>query len=160
MERQSFDGEVQWIVADGGDTPVTCRLGQTHIRTAPVECGPESFRKNYNAALAAVKFDRIVFIEDDDWYHADYLKRLSELFDHDVDVVGQCRPRYYNVRYRKYMIHTNATRRTSLCQMGIRAASIIPMMRWLQEASIPIYFDSYFWRHLREFGVQNHTVRS
>lgn len=154
MERQTYSGEIQWIVADGGDTPVSCRLGQTHVRTNPVDRGVESFRKNYVEALKLIKHDRVVFIEDDELYKPDYLKRLNELFDTDVDAVGQARPRYYNVRYRKFMIHSNAVRRTSLCQSGFRSHCIQPMIDWLTVQRSPIYLDSHLYRHLSQFNIK------
>lgn len=122
MSRQTYGGEIEWIVADGGRRKIECTLGQTHLHVTPNTTPRESFRQNLIAALNHVSHDRVLFIEDDDWYHPGYVAWISQRLNvHPL--VGESRAKYYNVRHRMWRIHPN-TIHASLCQTGIRAPVI------------------------------------
>jgi len=119
MARQTYAGEVQWIVADDGREAATCTMGQEHIRRPPAETPRESFLGNLLAALQRVRHDKVVFIEDDDWYAPEYLARMDRWLD-QADLVGEAGARYYHLPTRRYHFCGN-THHASLAQTGLRA---------------------------------------
>src|ERR1700721_1876630 len=68
---------VQWIVVDDGPFPSHVYYplqGYTYVRPDHVwSRGRNSLSLNILAAIPHVKYDFVVFIEDDDWYSPDYL---------------------------------------------------------------------------------------
>ena len=116
MARQTYRGPVEWIVADDGKEPATCTLGQVHIKRPHLQDRSGSFRGNLRSALEACKGDRILFIEDDDWYHPDYIQMMAGLFERGA-IVGEQNARYYNVTTRRFLHCRTAS--PSLCQTGI-----------------------------------------
>ncbi len=119
MARQSFAGRLQWLVVDDGRAPTRTSMGQTCIRRVPSEpAGKPTLALNLLAALDQVASDKILIIEDDDWYRHDYIEVMYEHLEH-YDLVGERTSRYFNVRLRKWRIFRNR-RRTSLCQTAFR----------------------------------------
>ncbi len=121
-----YRGEVQWIVADDGDIPARCTLGQQHLWIKKPWPGPvKSFLGNIMRGLEAVRHETVVFIEDDDWHSSDYLTRVVSLFrDPETDVVAEGNAKYYFLPTRKYCVHPNL-QHGSLCQMAIRGEKVI-----------------------------------
>ena len=65
MSRQTYDGEIQWIVVDDGNTPVCTTQGQEYIRREPGLATQHSLRENFLEGLKHSKGDKIFVIEDD-----------------------------------------------------------------------------------------------
>lgn len=151
MAQQDYGQPYQWIVIDDGETPTQCRMGQEVIRL-PTQSSPyESFRHNYIAGLQAAKGDRVVFIEDDDYYHRNYLTHTESLFSSGHTIVGQGRARYYNVRYRRFRIHKNEYH-ASLCQTGIHSNLYPLVIKFLENSAKPQNLDVELWRRT---GIPN-----
>lgn len=107
MERQTYRGSVQWLVVDDGKEPIKCTLGQEYIRREPQDSDPaHTLPLNLSIALPRIKADRVIFIEDDDWYSPKYLAttmaRLDE-FDPGLMALGYNEIYYYWVdrRYQR-----------------------------------------------------------
>lgn len=141
MER--FDGEVQWIVADDGKTPVTCTLGQEHVRRPHVGDKKRSFLGNLQAALERVRYEKVLFIEDDDWYAADYLNKMSRWLD-EAEICGEGRARYYHLPTRRYRLCPNGDH-ASLCQTGIRGNLITWMAEHIAQHK-STFVDVHLWK--------------
>ena len=148
MSRQTYDLPLQWIVVDDGVTPVQTTMNQQVVRLDPVNIPRESFRKNYLEALQHVKGDTVVFIEDDDWYSVDYLEHIDGLLTTGRTLVGQRWPRYYNVRYLKYLIHKNSTHHSSLCQTAMDVKWIPTVTEFLRSSPAPERLDTFLWKRL------------
>lgn len=88
-----------WIAIDGPAAPYDLNLYRAFWRL-PDAC------------------EKIVIMEDDDWYHPDWLARVTRALD-DYALVGETPARYFNVRYPSYAVGDN-TRSASLCSTGFR----------------------------------------
>jgi hypothetical protein len=122
MARQTYAGDIQWLVVDDCEPATRCTMGQTVIRPehrwSP---GQNTQALNLLAALPHVTQDKVFFVEDDDFVPSDYLARMSVLFDSNPtwDVFGERPARYYNVASRACRQLRNRTH-ASLCQTAIR----------------------------------------
>lgn len=121
MARQSVKWD-EWIVVDDGEIKVGCTLGQKHIKLQANT--HDSFRRNMYHGLRHAKGDKILFIEDDDWYAPIYLQAMSTLLD-QAKLVGQARAKYFNVSQGCYRVFNNY-QHASLCQTGIHS-SLVPI---------------------------------
>lgn len=144
MSRQTYRGEIQWIVSDDGEIPAECRLGQTHILQPPASDFSASFQGNLLRGLEKVQGDKVVFIEDDDWYSADYLQIMSEWLDRG-DLAGEGNARYYNVATKRYRTCGNRDH-ASLCQTGIRA-DYVPALIARVRSHNTTFFDLRIWKN-------------
>src|SRR6185369_16758975 len=79
MARQTIKPD-QWIVADGGQVPVRCTMGQTHIHD-PRPAGAANLAHNLLNAISAVKGEVVAIVEDDDWYSPKHLETMVRLLE-------------------------------------------------------------------------------
>lgn len=150
MSRQTYDDERQWIVVDDGEIPVQCNLGQEHILREPTSDRVGSFLGNLSAALERVKYDHVCFIEDDDWYHASYLKWATGWLDKGMLAVGESNAKYYNVRHRWYC-QRSSRNHASLCQTSIHS-QLIPWIQGYLETTESAFIDLPLWRFVKKDG--------
>ncbi len=124
MARQTYDGELDWIVVDDCLPETECTLGQTVIRPRPVwRSGQNTQCRNLELALAVPHLgDKVLFIEDDDWYAPTYVAEMVRRLDH-APLVGEMNAHYYNVRRRCWHMCPN-TEHSSLSQTGCRRDEI------------------------------------
>ncbi len=131
MARQTYSGEVQWLVADDGPVETPCAMGQTVIRPEPKwQPGQSTQWRNILALLRFIRFDRILHIEDDDWYGPAYIETMARRLE-EAHLVGEIPSRYYNVRDRRYFVHGNDTH-ASLCQTAMRPEAL-PLLKRICE---------------------------
>ncbi|MCA9117586.1 MAG: DUF616 domain-containing protein [Planctomycetaceae bacterium] len=130
IRRQTYRGPLRWIVVDDGHTPVECTLGQEVTRRPPGDVVIASFLGNLLAGFRRAESlgaEKVLVIEDDDWYSPHYLQQMSAWLD-DFELVGEADARYYHVPTGRYRAMQN-DQHASLCQSGFRA----PVLRWLIE---------------------------
>jgi len=139
MGRQTFK-DVQWIVVDGGESAVNCTMGQEYIRNPFSGSSIQNFTSNLREGVKRARADKILIIEDDDWYSPNYVEVMVEALD--TDLVGQIPPRYYNIRTRKYRVFN--VNRASLCCTGFRSTLIPAFLRILDLGTC--YVDIHLWR--------------
>lgn len=139
----SYGRDVEWIVADDGSVPARCTMGQRHLRRPKPTQRAESFLGNLSLALKSATGEKILFIEDDDWYASDYIAVMLRLLDH-ADIAGEAHARYYNLSQRTYKIMGNASH-ASLCQTGIRRG-LAPWMLQHIERYKRTFIDIHTWR--------------
>ena len=103
MARQTYQGPVRWVIVDDGAEaqPITFkRDGWTLdvVRPQPYwKAGQNTQARNLIAGLDVISSsDRLVVIEDDDWYSPDWLEHVDKLLTANV-LIGERRARYYNV---------------------------------------------------------------
>jgi len=140
--RQTFEGHIQWIVADGGKDAIECTLNQDHIRIPYTKDKNSSLCLNLLTALEYVEHDKVLFIEDDDWYHEDYLNFQYENLK-DVILFGEQHAKYYNVNTQKQHVVGNSTH-ASLCQTGI-TDKMLPLLKKILKASVTGFIDIKMW---------------
>ncbi|MBN4999090.1 glycosyltransferase family 2 protein [Stenotrophomonas maltophilia] len=158
MARQDYSGPVRWIIVDDGPEPqsVTFRREGWQlvlVRPSPHWApGQNTQARNLLKGLAAVgSEERLVIIEDDDWYAHDWLTTVATELQH-AELVGEHRARYYNVEHRRGRQLAN-TGHASLCSTAMRGSAL----RDFADAcrSRPKFIDLELWRrprHRRLFG--------
>lgn len=121
MKRQTYTGAVHWIIVDDGQFPQsTSDIKQgwdvTVIRPEPHwKPGQNTQYRNLLAGLEVVDdYIPLAIIEDDDWYHPEWLSHCSKII-RDKVIAGESNNRYYNIRDRTYKRHLNAPDKASLC---------------------------------------------
>jgi len=126
ISRQTYQGDIYWVISDDGvkESKVGVRrdnieIKHTHITPCP---GTFTLRNNLrNAFLYLANGDIIFFMEDDDWYHPDYIEyMLSQLGQNDL--IGLNGFPYYNVYYRCFGLRqpvVGAAMGTSVCRQSI-----------------------------------------
>lgn len=161
MQRQTYPIS-QWIVADGGETPAPCSMGQVHLHQ-PRPPGVENFIGNLLAGLHRATGDVIAFIEDDDWYAPTHLEQLvRQLHDEPRAIAaGDDDQRYYNVATRQWRTWKNVG--ACLCQTMMRRewASRFEQVAQTCLARSSYGVDGNFWRGIplaRRSIVKAHTV--
>jgi hypothetical protein len=139
---QSFE----WIVVDDGPEPTPVTMGQRVLRPKPFWDGSQhTLLRNLSVGLAAVRCDRILFIEDDEVYLPTYVERMAELMGRHM-LVGETPARYYNLRHWAYRVLPNRTH-ASLCQTGMQTALSEALIRLCARAAPARPFvDLELWR--------------
>ena len=142
------DVSIQWIIVDDvykDDDLDSDYKNQTSMAQVlqGIEClfikpkhhwhsGLNTLGLNINAAISHVKYDSVMFIEDDDWYAPEYMKHQYEQLK-TADLVGEVPSRYYHVPSRQYRVMSHS-QHTSLCQTAVRS-SVLPLVQKICEQS-------------------------
>lgn len=112
-----------WIIVDDGEIPLdTDRLPDyaRYIRREPRTDDPKvTLAINLRAAVrTAVRGDKIIIWEDDEYYAPGYIEEMSKRLD-DYEVAGICRGKYYNLPT-GYFSQLKNMKHASLAQTGFR----------------------------------------
>lgn len=153
MQRQTYDGALQWIVVNDAYSKEEVEAFKNRNKI-PFElyAGPQKWTEGVNTqrwnmleALKHVKGDKLLIIEDEDYYKPTYIEEMVKLLEH-VDVVGEANAKYYNVSIPGYKEMHNLNH-SSLCQTAIRSS----MYKALKDAvdSGELYFDIHLWQHVQ-----------
>lgn len=152
MLRQDYSGPVHWIIVDDGPVAQPQPTAQDHwdvsvLRPHPRwEPGQNTQARNLLAGLRIVSADaRLVIIEDDDHYSADWLRTVAAALDR-AELVGEYRARYYNIPQRRARQLSN-TQHASLCSTAMRGAAI-ETFRWACQQHSK-FIDLELWRKHR-----------
>lgn len=97
MERSTIRPE--WIVVDDGDEPVEPPSWATHVRLDPSST-PHTNARNVRVGMEAASGEKVMYVEDDDWFPANYLEWME---DGDEDVAACSGIKVYHVGQRKYV---------------------------------------------------------
>lgn len=126
MSRQTRQPD-QWIIVDDGQEPLNfvdeLPPYATYVRRERQDTDyPHTLANQLLHALPLVEHDKIVIMEDDDWYRQDYLAFMYGALD-TADLVGCNTIHYYHYTARawkkgKPLLHT------SLAQSGLRARAL------------------------------------
>lgn len=129
MARQTYRGPLQWLVVDDGRRPTRPTMGQDYVRRTP---GPKDPRHtlclNLRRLLPRVKHEKILIIEDDDYYGPKYLETMSGWLD-SADLVAEVGAKYYYLDSRTYHVFREH-RHGSLCRTGL-TRRVLPTLRRL-----------------------------
>jgi hypothetical protein len=93
--------------------------------------------------LPLIKTDKVIVMEDDDWYQCSYFERTCGLLD-KADIVGIMNNQYYFLRDREYVIHPN-TKHSSFCSTAFRRSMFDEIMKYASANEGP-YLDLRIWR--------------
>lgn len=160
MARQSYTGEIQWIVVtDFPNEPiqpsalVEARKNikmEVYFGPRRWEQGINTQRYNMEEAIKHVRGDYILTVEDDDRYSIDYLDLMVFLLQ-KFDIVGEANSHYYNIKERKFKEWRNY-QHTSLNETGLRANKIKLLDRAVNSGQL--FFDMVLWQII---FAENHS---
>ena len=143
---------IQWLIVDDvhqDDYSVTGCMKQDF---EGIEClfikprhhwrpGLNTLALNINAAISHVKYDSVMFIEDDDWYAPEYMKYQYKQLK-TANVAGLTPSRYYHIPARQYRVMPNSNH-ASLCQTAVRS-SVLSLLNEICEQSSE-FIDIRLW---------------
>jgi hypothetical protein len=165
MKRQTIQ-PYEWIVVDDFETPTKCTMGQKVIRRTPYwKPGENTLQLNLIEGLKAVTGDIVLIIEDDDWYHPNYIENMIRKFQEYFDefencaseslvlnkpslIVAEALTKYYNIKNYSYMIHPNIDH-GSLFQTGFTADLIPQILLYLNMYQRETWFDLILWKTIK-----------
>ena len=139
----------QWLVVDDGTEPLdgATTAGLDYVRRVPQAGEPRhTLVLNMLEALQHIKYEKVVVIEDDDWYHPRYFETMLELLNH-WDLTGLGRSIYYHFPNRLYR-KLNNRRNASLCQTAFRS-DVIPTLRAICQSTRSYTIDLMLWRQYK-----------
>lgn len=145
MEKQIVKAE-QWIVVDDGKVQMPKALRpEGYIRRTPQPTDPKNHTlyANLRVAIEAIEGDKIIFIEDDEYYAPTYIGEISRRLDAD-ELVGINISRYYNLitgGYRLFKEQAHA----SLAQTAFRASFLPIFVDFLGKENCAEFLDVRLW---------------
>jgi hypothetical protein len=87
----------QWLIIDDGKTPQGKIHEATIVRREPKADDPAcTLGENLKAAFPLVKHDKVLIMEDDDWYAPKYIETMASLLDYH-ELTGIWGTKYYHV---------------------------------------------------------------
>lgn len=143
--QQTFSESYRWIVVDDGYTSTKITNSNVHlIRLTPTK--ENSQARNLSEALNLVEYeDKIVIIEDDDYYGPNWLSIVNDLLD-SYDLVGEQDTLFYNVRTFSYR-QMRHNKHASLCASAFKG----PATDWFKQvcANNKEWLDHRLWKDYR-----------
>lgn len=129
MLRQTYREPVRWVIVDDGETPQPVsftRSGWTleFVRPEPFwKPGDNTQARNLLAGLDRITSDdRLVIVEDDDWYSPTWLQICDQKLRGDL-LIGETRARYYSAPKRTARQLSNGMH-SSLCSTAMTGKAI------------------------------------
>jgi hypothetical protein len=139
----------QWIVIDDGKIPMAnIPKNCEYIRREPQKNDPlHTMVINLKLALSKVTGDKIIIIEDDEYYAPEYIKEMSKQLN-GYDLVGIGKSKYYNIQAFKYYQHNGKefSDHASLAQTAFKK-SLIPSI--LGKMNGDQFLDIRIWQGLK-----------
>ena len=153
MMRQTYAGDVHWIIVDDGADKQKISFdrlnwGLTVVRPTKLwKPGNNSQCSNLLAGLNVVcPDDRLVIIEDDDYYSSEYLSSIDEWLN-GADLVGESHAKYYNVKSKVYADLKNENH-ASLCSTAMKGEAIDFFIEVVKQQSMQAkpFIDLSLWK--------------
>jgi hypothetical protein len=138
----------QWIVVNDGKTPMVPAPDFQYVRRDPG--GNDSLNTlnlNLKAALPYITGDKILIIEDDEYYAPGYVAEMARRLD-SHEVVGICQSKYYHLPTGGYETCGNV-RHASLAETGFRKSFLPTFESLLQMKDGPRWLDDLMWTHIK-----------
>lgn len=102
-----------------------------------------SIVKNWLYALPHIRNDFVICMEDDDYYHEDYLLKMCTALTRS-DLVGVQNCHYWNFERREYKAQHNVSK-SPLAATGFRMSSVGALMRDVCNQAKDVWLDRDLW---------------
>lgn len=156
MLEQDYEREVLWIVAEDGNnyshTANLLKCKGWEVKIINLEDMREgiSFSRNLLAAITELEkrkndVNKVLFIEDDDYYKKSYISRMLKELD-EFDAVGLSNVIYYHVK--GYYSQLSNSFHSSLCSTAIRISLLDKVKEAMKEEKF--FIDLKLWEILRK----------
>jgi hypothetical protein len=155
----------QWIVVDDGYVPLLNTRGFEYHRRVPTDKDPShTLCLNLIVGVEKAVHDKIIIMEDDDWYDPTYIEYMSTLLD-KTDMVGFGNLIFYYPSIHSYM-EKGTTRQPALAQTAF-SRDIIPIVQEICYSASEHYelcgkglVDSFLWKHSLDTFTKERCVRT
>ncbi len=157
MEHQTRQPD-QWIVVDDGKVPLVPTEKMQYVRREPKKGDPKhTLAINIETVLPLVKGDKILFMEDDEYYAPRYIEVMAEKLD-EYEAVGIGDSKYYHLPTRSFA-HNHNLNHASLAETGIRAA-LLPMFAEITNIGMEVdWLDCQLWRHIINTQLSDRPIK-
>jgi glycosyltransferase involved in cell wall biosynthesis len=155
ISRQTYKN-IQWIVVDDGESPIKVNFNQEYIRSNLIwKPGINTQAYNLLLGLEKVKNDILFFIEDDDWYHSNYIENFLNFIitKKDAHIIGEEDSLNYNILTKEYFLYEmkNMTSLYKTCVTKEVYPFLEKVLIYCHENNIKynnkhIYIDQILWR--------------
>lgn len=160
MMRQTVKPD-RWIIVDDGVQKLQNIVGEKidnmEIIIVQRDANPDiiTLKDNLLAVLDKIAInEKVIFIEDDDYYPATYIEAMSQLLD-DYNVVGGLLRKYYNLNYQGYWEFSRPTYGT-LSSTGFKADKrALNILRKICSNGDGLKIDIDFWREITSRSISN-----
>jgi predicted O-methyltransferase YrrM len=134
-----------WIILDDGNVPVVPTMGQKYVYCPECRAGTSMINKLKIAfSPGIITTDIAIFVEDDDALAPTWVETcIKNLSDGKIDIFGEGRALYYNVRDRWWFEHGNMTH-ASLCSTAV-TKRLFPLILRLCSDPNP-FIDDRMWK--------------
>ena len=122
-----------------------------YIRAERKPRGATSFISNLRTAIPHIRGDKVLFIEDDDYYKPEYIEQTVKRLDMGADIVGQWKMIYWHWDHRIWRLRNNWI--APLSATGIRWPKCMPHFMVTLDyshATNSFFVDSLLWRNTRK----------
>ena len=135
----------QWLVIDDGQVPFVPTVPMEYVRREPQPNDPQHMLAlKLQVAIPLIKGDKILIIEDDEYYAPNYVEEMSKRLDKN-DLVGIKQNRYYHIPSGGYHTMRNVGH-ASLAETAF-TRSFLPIVRKVIDDSIRMdYLDIRIWQ--------------
>jgi hypothetical protein len=142
----------QWLVIDDGKIPMTPAPDFQYVRREPQADDPaHTLITNLKTAVPFIKGDKILIMEDDEYYAPTYIEEMVRRLDqHEVAGIGHSK--YYHLPTGGYAVHAN-TVHASLAETGFRASFLPKFVECLTHPASNDYLDIRLWRIAAKDGL-------
>jgi glycosyltransferase involved in cell wall biosynthesis len=158
----------QWLIIDDGKTPIEFDSTWFNsvmpgvavgIRREPRRDDPlHTLDLNLKAALPHITGDKILIIEDDEYYAPGYVEEMARRLD-QAEVVGICRSKYYHLPTGGYQQIGNVGH-ASLAQTGFRSSFLPVFGSLIQNGDNSKWPDDKLWRHVQATAGKASAIRA
>lgn len=140
---------VQWLIVDDSlEQPVyppSWDFVDYHYRNRSNNEPIHTLSCQVAYALEFITTDKVIIMEDDDWYYSRYLEMMLRLFENSkADLVGQGQAIYYVPRYKKYYLHPNKNH-ASFAQTGF-TRNLFGKLKCICNNSKEPFIDLQLWK--------------
>ena len=144
----------QWLVVDDGQVPFVPFVPMEYVRREPRAGDPKhTLAINLLQAIPLIKGDKILIIEDDEYYAPNYVEEMAKRLDTGT-IAGITQNRYYHLPTGGYYMMHNMGH-ASLAQTAFTSA-FIPTFKGAVEASMFVDFlDIRIWRMAKQSLVRS-----
>ncbi len=135
----------QWIVIDDGKIPLVPTMPMQYIRREPRSDDPKhTLDLNMAMALPLIQGDKILIMEDDEYYAPGYVAEMARRLD-QAEVVGIMRAKYYHLPTGGYMQIGN-TGHASLAETGFQKSFLPLFGKCIDRGIVSNWLDEQIWR--------------
>ena len=134
----------QWLVVDDGKIPMNLSDGLQYIRREPrPDDPPHTLCANMATAIPLVTGDKILIIEDDEYYAPTYVEEMARRLD-SYEVVGIGDSKYYYLPTGRWLTFGNRGH-ASLAQTAFRASLLPKLSEFLATGNVIDWLDMKIW---------------